>query len=130
MPRAHTICVLKKRSEYLAVASHRKKWVTPAFIVQVAPRPVSDSPLQNPESQGCEIGLGLTTSKKMVGIAVERNRARRRLRALAREVMEAHAMPHYNYVLLARKDALHHGFDALRRDLIWALKRLERWRES
>lgn len=127
MPQPNMICVLKKRSEFLAVASLRKKWVTPAFIIQVAPRPCAQSPLSNADQADLCCGLGLTTSKKMVGIAVERNRARRRLRALAREVIATKALPHYNYVLIARKEALSLGFDVLRRDLEKALKKLNVW---
>ena len=47
--------------------------------------------------------LGVTASKK-VGGAVQRNRARRRMRALAREHLAAIARPGVDYVLIARKD--------------------------
>ena len=126
MPQPQAISVLKKRSDFLAVASARRKWVTPAFIVQIAPRPLESVP----ENEITPIGLGLTTSKKMVGNAVQRNRARRRLRALAREVLASNAAPQTNYVLIARADALVRDYEALRRDLQWALKKLTVWRES
>lgn len=109
--------VLKKRSEYLAVASHRKKWVTPAFILQVSPRPNEDG----------SIGYGLTASKKMVGNAVQRNRAKRRLRALLREVFPNHARMDTNYIFIARKDVLTLEYKTLRQDLEKALKRMKLW---
>lgn len=117
MPPSRTIRVLKKRSEYLSVASHRKRWVTPAFVLQIAP---------HPESTDC--GLGLTTSKKMVGnLAVDRNRARRRLRALAREILSLHGKTGYDYVVLARKEALTESCVVMRKDFEKALKRLDLW---
>lgn len=112
--------VLKKRSEYLAVASHRKKWVTPAFILQVAPRPKEDT----------SMGYGLTASKKMVGNAVQRNRAKRRLRALLRDVMNVGGAPDKNYVFIARKEILTRSYKDLSQDLEKALKRMKLWQEN
>jgi len=124
MPQSKSISVLKKRSEFLAVASHRQRWVTPAFIMQIGPRPLSTSVTSPPLK-----GVGFTTSKKMVGIAVKRNRARRRLRALAQAVMEPHAATGLDYVLIARADALTRSFDDMKKDVEWALKRLKAWKE-
>lgn len=114
-PPTATIVVLRKRSDFLAVAAVRRKWTTPAFIVQVAPRPDA--------LDVC--GLGLTTSKKMVGNAVKRNRARRRLRALARDVFPDAAKTGVDYVLIAREAALTRAYDDLRKDMLWALDRLK-----
>lgn len=125
MPRLDTISVLRKRSDFLAVASARKKWVTPAFVVQIAPRPQIQAAGEDPTR-----GLGLTASKKMVGKAVWRNRARRRLRALAHEIIASSGFPDTNYVLIARDDVLTRSYEDLRRDMQWALKKLNVWCES
>ncbi|MGE0108590.1 MAG: ribonuclease P protein component [Bdellovibrionales bacterium] len=112
---AHTeLKILKKRAEFLAVAALRKRWVTPAFIVQVAPRK------NDPES----CGYGLTASKKMVGCAVNRNRAKRRLRALMRDMLPRFSLAGHNLVIIAKEDILSCDYEQLRRDLRWALKRL------
>jgi len=124
MPQSKTISVLKKRSEFLSVASHRQRWVTPAFVLQYAPRPSAAS------SDKSIKGVGFTTSKKMVGIAVERNRARRRLRALAAGVMEMHAAGGLNYVLLAKRECLTRPYADMIADLEKALKRLKLWQEA
>jgi len=71
--------------------------------------------------------FGLTASRK-VGGAVARNRARRRLRALAREVLAAHAPLDYDYVLIARPATVTRPYDDLRNDLILALKRLKAYK--
>lgn len=130
MTKAIAPLVLRKRSEFLAVSGHGKKWVTPAFILQVAPRPVAKTHTTLEEVLPTDRGLGLTASKKMVGMAVQRNRARRRLRALAREVLAKHAQAGVNYVLIARAAALTREAKALRSDLEWALKRLGVWQEG
>ena len=50
--------------------------------------------------------VGLTASKK-IGNAVCRNRARRRMRALARQHLAPLARPGVDYVLIARHDILY-----------------------
>ena len=50
------------------------------------------------------VRVGFTASKK-VGGAVLRNRAKRRLRALAREVLPGQGRPGWDYVLVARSGA-------------------------
>ena len=49
--------------------------------------------------------VGLTASKK-IGNAVCRNRARRRMRALARQHLATMAHPGIDYVLIARHDTI------------------------
>ena len=50
--------------------------------------------------------VGLTASKK-IGNAVCRNRARRRMRALARQHLATMARPGVDYVLIARHDTIY-----------------------
>lgn len=112
------IIPLKKRSQFLAVSAQRKRFVTPAFILQIAPRAKAADP-----DEGW--GVGLTASKKMVGIAVDRNRARRRLRALAKDVLPFCALSGNDFVFIARENILTRDYKELRADLEKALKRLE-----
>lgn len=71
------------------------------------------------------IRVGFTCSKK-VGNAVVRNRAKRRLRAIAREFLPVAGQPGWDYVLIGRAEATAVlPFDDLRRDLAHALRRLE-----
>ena len=70
------------------------------------------------------IGIGLTASRR-VGKAVARNRARRRLRALAREILPDDGTPGTDYVLIARAGTLSRPYMEMAADLKRALSRLE-----
>lgn len=120
----NTLTVLKKRADFLAVAAHGKKWVTPSFIIQIAPK--SDSGRRVVVANIC---YGLTASSK-VGNAVVRNRCRRRLRAVVAEILPTHASPAYDYVLIARAATETNDYAAMKKDLLWALKRMGALRET
>lgn len=64
--------------------------------------------------------VGFTASRK-VGGAVERNRAKRRLREVARAVLPLSGHECTDYVLIARPATLERPFDGLRKDLAVAL---------
>lgn len=68
--------------------------------------------------------VGFTCSKK-VGNAVARNRAKRRLRAMARQVLPLHARAGWDYVLVGRPGATAtHDFTSMCADLERALEKL------
>ena len=70
----------------------------------------------------CRIGF---TATKKVGNAVERNRARRRMRVLATTVLSTYAMWGLDCVLLARKPILEARFVELILELHKLLERLQ-----
>lgn len=117
------IARLKRRGEYLKVAGAGRKWVAPGLVLQVLRREPARCDL--PEAAR----LGFTASRK-VGIAVRRNRARRRLRAAAAEIMPLHAAPGHDYVLIARAATPQRPYPALLEDLRIALRRLGVYRED
>ena len=106
---------LLKRADFLRVAGCRKKWVTPGLIVQAAPTAFTEPAVT--------VQVGFTTSKK-VGSAVERNRARRRLRAAVAEIFPDNATPQQDYVVIGRRETLSRPYSLLLQDLRTALKRL------
>ncbi len=85
-----SVCILKKRSDFLRAARSRKV-VTQGFILQILDRK-DDDPM---------IRVGFTCSKK-VGNAVARNRAKRRLREIARLRLPSCGTPGHDYVLIGR----------------------------
>jgi ribonuclease P protein component len=118
---------LARRADFLRVAGAGAKWATAGLIVQACPRGDAGGAAARADA-GAKVNepamrVGFTASKK-VGGAVLRNRARRRMRALAREVLAHDAAPGYDYVLIARPETATRDYADLRKDLRYALKRL------
>ena len=113
---------LTRRAEFLAVASRGRRAATPGVVLQAWQR--SPASAQG-EAAVTPMRVGYTASRK-VGGAVERNRAKRRLRALAAEILPTHGRAGHDYVLVARRETLHRPFADLRQDLLRALKRVGR----
>lgn len=88
----------------------------PGFVLQAAPVPAGLPPTP--------VRVGFTVSRK-VGNAVVRNRVRRRLREIAREVIPGQARADLDYVLVGRQGALTRDFAVMGRELVEALKRLK-----
>ena len=106
--------VLKKRADFLRAANARRQG-TSGFHLQARERG-DDAPFR----------VGYTCSKK-VGNAVARNRAKRRLREIARLVMHSHAQAGWDYVLIGRKEITATAdFKQMQKDLIWALRKVHK----
>jgi ribonuclease P protein component len=86
---------------------------------------------QAPEAGTGTLRVGFTASRK-IGNAVARNRARRRLKAAAQQVLPLYGHAGNDYVLVARRDTLDRPFGDLLGDLKTALtaahERLDRFR--
>jgi len=107
---------LKNRRDFLA-AARAGKAVTAGMIVQRRRR-------RTDEAGEADIRVGYTASKK-VGNAVLRNRAKRRMRAVMRDVLGETELSGVDIVLIARSGAtVDRPYDALRGDLEYALRKL------
>lgn len=89
--------VLARRPDFLRAAQARRQG-TPGFLLQGRQRR-ADEPVP-PQM----IRIGYTCSKKL-GNAVARNRAKRRLREVARAVLPLAGRPGWDYVLVGRPGA-------------------------
>ncbi len=107
---------LKRRRDFLKVAGSGDKRVTAGLVLQRRNR----SPGERGVDGDSTIRVGFTASRR-VGNAVQRNRARRRLKALAGEVLPELGRPGYDYVLIARATTVTRPFAALTQDLRRAL---------
>ncbi|MEL6858966.1 MAG: ribonuclease P protein component [Pseudomonadota bacterium] len=99
---------LKTRPQFLFVRkghAERRK----SIVVQARQR-----------ANGASIGAGFTATKK-IGNAVIRNRAKRRLREAANQLLPLHGRPGTDYVFIARKETATIGWQRLLDDMESAL---------
>ena len=121
MPPAVSVCasdlpqltVMVKRRDFLSAARARRQG-TQGMMVQA----------RNRRDDSASIRVGFTCSKK-VGNAVARNRAKRRLREVARMILPELGKPGWDYVLIGRRDETGcRDFQALQSDFRTALEKL------
>ena len=106
---------LKKRADFLRVASVRRKWATPGLVLQAA--------CGTAEQNSGRVRVGFTVTKK-VGNSVIRNRVKRRLRAVAQDLIPSNAMAGWDFVLIGRHTTINRDFKDLQTDLRTALKKV------
>jgi ribonuclease P protein component len=106
------IARIKVRRDFVRAAKSGLHQATPGLLLQAYWRN------EAPETAPARVGF---TASRKVGNAVRRNRAKRRLRALAEQVFPCCAIPGFDYVLVCRQSAVERPFDDLAKDLRHAL---------
>ena len=101
------------RSGFLAARSNGKKALSRGLVIQAVDNSLS----------GWRVGL---TATKKIGNAVTRNRARRRMRALASVYLVPLAQPGIDYVLIARHDTVTADWQDMAKGLKKAIRYLHR----
>ncbi|MGB0920053.1 MAG: ribonuclease P protein component [Alphaproteobacteria bacterium] len=104
---------ITKRADFLRAARGRKA-ARPSLVLQMWDRG---------DNEPCRVGF---TASKKVGNAVQRNRAKRRLRAAVGKVFADHAQPGRDYVLIARKNTPNEEFSQIIQDLMSSIAAVER----
>lgn len=113
LPAVSAVQTIKKRADFLR-ASRGRKAVMPGFILQAF------------DQGNADVRVGFTCSRK-IGNAVARNRAKRRLREIARLVLPQQGKPGFDYVLIGRRDVTaNRNFSDLKNDLRAALANVHR----
>ena len=104
---------IPSRAGFLAARSYGEKALSRGLVIQA---------IENERSQW---RIGLTVTKK-IGNAVTRNRARRRMRALARSYLVPLAQAGIDYVLIARHDTVNADWQDMAKGLQKAIRYLHR----
>jgi len=111
---------LKTRGDFLRVAASRVRAARPGLVLQAAPQPGDPA---------AALRVGYTASRR-VGGAVQRNRAKRRLRAAAVAVLPRCGAAGVDYVLIARDGTAKRPYAELLADLEGALRQVARRRRE
>ncbi len=110
--------MLVKRSDFLSVQSKGRKWVSKSLAIQIKEN---------------DLGItrtGFTVTKKIFKSAVKRNRVKRRLRAVAADILLTRAKTGYDYILVGREGTFTRTYDELKSDLKWCLKKTEQLKDG
>jgi len=108
------IFTFKKRKDFLRVAAGFHI-VTRNLVLQ-ATRSLSEAD---------DVWVGFTATKK-IGNAVCRNKSKRRLRAVARETLKKYAIPHVDYIFIARNSTFCCDYADLCQDAVYAIKKINK----
>lgn len=106
--------MLRRRAEFLA-ANSGVRVPSAGFLLLARPRGDGDAAM----------GIGYTVSRK-IGGAVQRNRMKRRFRALVRELLPEHGLAGADHVLIGRQKGIERPFAELGAELRRALAKAAR----
>ena len=105
-----TLITIKKRSEFLRSNKFAKKIYTPYLIIQK---------LESNENKNIP-HFGFTITKK-IGSAIVRNKIKRRLKSIIRELLkykDKYFDLSFNYILICKKEIVKVSYDDLENELM------------
>ena len=105
-----TLITIKKRSEFIRSIKFSKKIYTPNFIIQKLESNKTDNIPH----------FGFTITKK-IGSAIVRNKIKRRLKSIIRELLKCkdkYFDLSFNYILICKKEIVKVSYDDLQNELM------------
>ena len=103
------LLIMRKRADFVA-ANNGLRVARGGVVLLVKPNAAAD------------LRFGVTVTKR-IGNAVVRNRMKRRLRALVRDVLPHHGLAGHDHVLIGRESGVERDFATMRAELLVALER-------
>ena len=107
--KIHKIDKITKRSDYLR-ASKSKYFRSNSFIIQFYNRADTLGPR-----------YGVTATKK-IGNAIKRNKAKRRIRNLVKDLLPKYGKNGYDYVFIAKENLINEDWEVLKEESTSVLK--------
>lgn len=104
------IHTLKRKAEFATTLNSGKKFVKDSFIL-----------LYHPENQS-DIKLGIISSKRVLRLATQRNKARRRIRAAFRKAINKNETLKGNFVFIVRNKILSEKFESIANAIVKTLQ--------
>ncbi len=115
---------IKTSAQFKKISKDGKKFHAKSLLVLASP--TITQYLQNKDlgqNAADFVRVGFTVSK-IVGNAVARNYAKRKLREAARALLLEYGKNHHDYVVIAKKEIANATYEEILRDLKFCLKRL------
>ena len=118
------ILTITKSAEFQKIGKKNTKFYSKTVLLLSSPTPsfyLQDLTQNKNAKEFCRVGY---TVSKVVGNAVNRNLAKRRLREIVRDLMPKYAKLSTDYVLIARKEIAVAEFKQIENDLKFCLKKI------
>jgi len=119
------ILQIKSSRDFKEISKSSKKFFSKTSIIltkNTAQNYLFDQKKGRNAQDFCRIGF--TVSKKVSKLAVKRNKAKRRLREIARDLAPKYCQNHQDYVIIARPQIIDSDFSVIKRDVEFCLKNL------
>ncbi len=120
------ILKIKKSAEFQNISKQGQKFFSQTLLLLAYP--TLEIYLREDSKDFCRAGY--TVAKTVSKLAVERNRAKRRLREAIRSLAPQYAKNNFDYVVIARKEILTADFTKISTDLKFCLTRIHRQKTS
>lgn len=112
------LTVLRKRADFLHAQGHGQRFGCRGLVIHSC------------ANEGLGLRVGYTVTKRTEKSAVARNRIKRRLRAIAADILPGNAVSDTDYILIGKSETAARSYTELCGDLRYCLKKMDRLRAN